>query len=535
MNQIDPSLLQSEPVESWLGQLVFAQTFGRFRSTMSSDYEDLERLVIQSRIGGLKLYHGYALGTAMLISHLRKSSPLPLLVAADLEQGLGQQIVDAPRSPAMCALGAADDDDLAYRTGRMVGQQALRLGINMPFTPLLDVPGPNETYFGVRCLSSSGRRTAALGGAFLQGLHSSGTQTVAKYFPGHGRQTILADGSAIVNVEKQLLEAESLPFRSAIRQGLDAMMVGPGAFPALDDTDWHSEARYTPAMLSNRICTELLRNQMGFQGVVISDALNLPFLRAHYSQREIAAQAVRAGCDVLMALSHPNDALTAIDGIRDALEWGWVTEESIRASFSRIMTLKARVSHLDFIGSRPLEEYTNAPGTDAELSLIEEIAKRSIQLIKGLPSGISPVPRTANLPFVSLGQHETIEKLRSDHWQPWHRTLVSPSVTFVHHAIDHFSDHLLGEVAASANEGWIVMVLLDTKPYFLHLLHQTVAWLKSSQIRIALILPIAYHQTQELSNCGDIVVWCADFYQPSRIAALNFVLGQLVVGGLGSS
>jgi beta-N-acetylhexosaminidase len=527
---IDTTLMQSQPLESWLGQMVFAQAFGRFRSTSSADYQDLEKLVTQSRIGGFKIYHGYALGTTMLLRHLRQSSDLPLLIAADLEQGLGQQIMDAPRFPAMAALGAADDENLASRAGRTIGEQALKLGINLPFTPLLDVSGPDDIYFGVRCLGSNANSNSAIGSAFIKGIQASGAISVVKYFPGHGRQRFLEDGSTLIDTPIDSLLQDNLPFSAAIRQGVDAVMVGPGAFPALDSAAWPSKAKFTPAMLSKNISSGLLRQQWGFQGVIISDALNLPFLRAQYSQRELAAQAVRAGCDILVALSHPEDALSAIGGIKDALEWGWVTEEQIWDSLIRIMSLKARIAIFESIGSCALEKSTTALGTDTELALIEEIAQKSIQLIKGLPVSLSQIPMPAYLPLISIGQHETVEKLRSDPWKPWHNIPVQPSISFQNQVIDSFSEQLLSKVISSANSGWIVMALLDSTPNFIELLRQTAARLMHSQVRIALILPISYNRVQDLLNCGDIVVWCADFYQPSRTAALNLLLHHLILG-----
>ncbi len=534
MDPKDNSLLRFSPLEEWLGQLVFAQAFGRFRSIESENYKDLEKLVAQARIGGLKIYHGYALGTAMLLRHLGQISPLPLLVAADLEQGLGQQISDTPRFPAISALGMADDEELAYQAGQTIGKQALLLGINMPFMPLLDVPSTQEQYFGVRCLGSDAKQVTKIGTALIKGLQASGVFTVAKYFPGHGRQRFLPDGCTLIEVDKEIIERDAQPFNQALKLGIDAIMVGPGAFPALDASTWISDAQSPPAMLSKPICTGMLRHQMGFQGLIVSDALNLPFLRARYSQRELAAQAIRAGCDILVALSHPKDALDSIDGIRDALDRGWVTEEQLQKSISKIAALKARTVSHQPIGSRALEDSPNAPGTDAELKLIEKIANASVKLIRGIPPHLSPITKPVSLPFIVIGGYSTVENLRADHWQPWHHTPLNSAISFSVHVLDHYSDELLKQVVDSANWGWVVMVLLENTPTFSKLLRQTASLLMQSHIGVALILPVSQAQMQELSDCGDLVVWCADFYQPSRTAALNILIHNLLLKESGS-
>lgn len=528
---IDITFMKSQSLEKWLGQMVFAQAFGRFRSISSEDYKDIENLVIKSQIGGIKIYHGYALGTTMLLRHLKGSSKIPLLIAADLEQGVGQQIIDAPRFPAFAALGSINDENLATRAGKMIGEQALKVGINMPFTPLLDVAGGKDVYFGVRCLSSNAILNAVVGNAFIKGVKDSGAISVAKYFPGHGQQIFLEDGSTRIDIPMDLLFQNCLPFLKAIQQGVDVVMVGPGAFPGLDSTPWPSKSKFTPAMLSKNICTKLLREHLGFNGVIISDALNLPFLRAQYSQREIAAQAVRAGCDILVALSKPEDALSAIEGIQDALERGWVTEDQIWNSLTRIMHLKSSIAEVESIGSQALEAYKDALGNDAELTLIEEIAQRSVKLVKRLPSGIQPIPAPVYLPFVSIGLHQTIERLRSDYWKPWHYTQIHHSIHFNNHVMDSFSEALLNNVIASANSRWVVITLIDNTPAFIDLLRQIANWLRNLDVRVALILPVSSSQLNNLVDCGDLIVWCADFFQPSRTAALNLLLRNLILEG----
>jgi beta-N-acetylhexosaminidase len=512
-------------IEQKIGQMVMAQAFGRFRSIEAAEYKALHNLVVEHHIGGFKLYHGYALGTALLLRHLECASTTPLLVAADLEEGVGQQIADAPRFPPMAALGAAGDPELARHAGRLIAQEVLRLGVNTLFAPLLDLHTAADTYFGVRCLGADPGEVRSLGMAFVQGVHEAGALSVAKYFPGHGRQAFQPDGSTLVDVKKdQLSAADWAPFRQAITQDVDAVMVSHGAFPALDPTPWGSEAGTIPASLSRRIVTDILRHELGFDGIVITDALNLPFLTREHTMREIARRAVVAGVDILVALSTVQDAIDAVRGIRDALEMELITEAQVDHSVTRIMAAKRRTRAERLDSGLGMAQDT-ALGTDETIHLIEEIAARSVCLLIAPEAGFPIKQRPIQLPVVVIGRCQAREQIQADPWQPWHAGRLPQDVSFtvleVEPKGDAFHETLQGIVGSVT-----IVILLEPGDEAVQTLQVCVRVLRTRGIRPILILPLAPRLARRLAPLGWASLWTADMRQASRLAALAVLLGQ---------
>ena len=510
-------------LQQQIGQMVMAQAFGRFRSTAAAEFCSLRGLVADHGVGGFKLYHGYALGTILLTAHLQQAAPLPLLMAADLEQGLGQQVGDALRFPPLAALGTIGDPQLARQAGQAIAADALRLGINTLFGPLLDLHTRHDVYFGLRSLGGDPLVVAELGTAFAQGVRAAGALPIAKYFPGHGRQHLLADGSSIVAAAPDALaQYDWLPFREAIRAGLPAIMVSHGAFPPLDNTCWPSAAGTVPAALSRAIVDGLLRHRFGFKGLIVSDALNLPFLRRAFSARQIARQAVAAGVDLLVALSQPQDATDAIVGVWDALEAGEIDEQRIADAAGRVLAVKAgllKVPTLLAGGTLPAESI----GTDQTLNLIETIAVRSVTVLKCPSEGFPLRQRPITVSAVVLGSVEQCHQIRSDPYRPWHTTALPQGVTV---SSASFSPDVTAELLEPMLQGSHVLLMplsIDAGER----LETLVVGLRERNVCPILLLPIAVNAARRLANLGWASVWLADSHQACRTAALALLFGEM--------
>lgn len=519
-------------IEQKVGQMILAQAFGRFRSTSGAEFVSLRNLVAHHHVGGFKVYHGYSLGTILLLSHLESSNDkAAFLIASDLEEGLGQQIADAPRFPPMAALGATGDPELARQEGRLIATEALRLGISMIFGPLLDLYSPLDTYFGVRCISADPLITASLCAEFIHGVHDAGGLTAVKYFPGQGRQVFLPDGSTRIDASyQQLREQDWFPFRTAIIEAhTDAVMVGFGAFPSLDSSPWNSDAGTVPAALSKSVITEVLRKELGFNGLVVTDALNLPFLRRRHTTRELARMAVTAGADILVALSTPQDASDAAAGILDALEMGLVTEVQIDQAVERILNAKRSIT-VQRLGTVALSEYPASVGTDETVQLIERIATQSVCLLKEPADGFPILKRPISLSAIVIGSCRAREQIRADQWQPWHAAQRVEEVEILPFWVDPEQGHsdILRQAGADDH---ILVILLEGTDTCITSLRRLIPELLSLGKKPILILPIAPRIARALSPMGWASVWIADARQASRLAALAVVLGQVQPNG----
>lgn len=516
-------------LEQKIGQMVMAQAFGRFRSIQAEEYKALQLLVEKYYISGFKIYHGHSLGTLLLTTHLNKVSKIPLIFASDLEMGLGQQISDAPRFPPPAGLGAAGDTSLAYMMGYRTALEAGRLGINHILAPLLDLHKDGETYFGARSFGGSPDTVASMGAQVTQGIVDAGGLSTAKYFPGNGKQIFLPDGSTrISRTYTQLRNQEWIPFIKEIDQSVDSIMVSFGAFPNLDSTPWDSDAGTLPAALSKSIVTRLLRDEMGFRGLIITDALNLPFLKKH-SIRTVAKYAVAAGVDILVALTKPQDAVEAMLGIYDALDQGLLEEAQIDYSVNRILRAKNRfIFHQAERSNITLIDH--ALGEDDTIRAIEMIARRSVCLLKAPKHGFPLRDIKAKLTSLVIGSSRIREQVKADSWQPWHRDENFYSSQLDWLAIEP-GQPIYFELDKSNKGAPVIIVLMEWTPTALETFNHCYNHVISQRGKPILILPIAPNYAKQIAEKGWASLWVPDFYPASRLATFAVIAGQFSATG----
>lgn len=516
-------------LEEKIGQMVMGHAFGRFRNVKETEHQQAVELISRHRIGGFKLYHGSALGTVMLVRQLGRHSSLPLLFAADLEQGTGQQIVDAPRFPPAMAIGAAGSATLAAKLGLTIAEEARWVGINTIFGPLLDLHHPADRYFGSRSLASRPEPVGRLARAQIEGIHSAGLLSFVKYFPGHGRQQILKDGSSLIRADRAELSAiDMMPFSAAFNAAADGVIVGPGAFPALDHTTWPSIAGTVPAMLSRPIVTGLLRDQLGFKGVICTDALNLPFLRAAAPARSLATQAVVAGADLLVALATPDDAIAAVNGIHDALEAGLIDEQGIDSSVGRIIDLKSRLSHSG-LPSASLDD-DRALGSADTLRLIEEIGRRSVCLLHAPPDGFPLRRRPLDLWVILIDRDRTDNMPEPDRWRPWH-SFSPPAGVSVHSVSMTPGRDRAPEFRKEVRRPEVVVALAQGDDLAVKAMRQCIHALQEQGARPILVLAVDPYLAVELAHLSWAAVWTPDLREASRGATLQALLGEFTMTG----
>jgi beta-glucosidase len=260
-------------------------------------------------VGGFILFGGPAAAVGELTADLRARSTAPLLVGADLERGAGQQFAGAISLPPAAAFGALGDLAATRRAGELTGREARALGIDWVYAPVADLDAEAANpIVGTRAYGADPAAVSAHVAAWLDGCRSAGALACAKHFPGHGRTVSDSHlGLPVVDAARAVLEADLQPFRAALARGVDAIMTAHVAYPALDPAGG-------PATLSPAIVTGLLREELGFRGLVVTDALVMAGVRgARGDEAEAALAALAAGCDILL---HPVD----VERVAAALE-----------------------------------------------------------------------------------------------------------------------------------------------------------------------------------------------------------------------
>ncbi|MCC6782617.1 MAG: serine hydrolase [Planctomycetes bacterium] len=334
--------------------------------------DTVRRHVAELGIGGVILSIGELADAPALIADLQARARLPLLCAGDFETGLAFRLRGATEFGPAMLLGAADSVPLAHAAGLWTGREARALGFHWVFGPVLDVNvNPANPVIQVRSFGEDPARVAALGSAFAEGIAEAGVVATAKHFPGHG--DVATDSHKAlprVTGDRARLDAvELLPFTVAIDRGLGSIMTGHLAVPALTGDD------ATPATLSPAVLTGLLRERLGFRGVIVTDALEMGGLAA-VSPVEAAILALQAGADLLLI---PPEPRATRDAIAAAVRSGRVPAARLDEACLRILDLKARAGLLD--GTPPRGDAMGIPTAEATATAAR-IAQFGITLLR---------------------------------------------------------------------------------------------------------------------------------------------------------
>ena len=319
-------------------------------------------------VGGFILFGGDQEHVRALTKELRIKSRVPLLIAADLERGAGQQFAGATGLPPLAAIASLGDADAVRRAARLTAREARTLGLNWDLAPVCDLDIiPENPIVGTRSLGGDSRRVALLAQAWIQACQAEGVLACAKHFPGHGRtRTDSHVGVPVVDASRaELVEHDLAPFRAAIEAGVAGIMTAHVSYPALD-------ASGAPATMSREMLQWLLRQQMRFDGLIVTDAMIMAGAIAEHGEEEAAIRALDAGCDLLL---YPND----LESVASALDRALATH---RLDAARIQTsLRRRLKWAQW--SSPPNEYRRPSGTDVLWGA--QLADRVVHVVRGTP------------------------------------------------------------------------------------------------------------------------------------------------------
>ena len=328
---------------------------------------------LQLEVGGFVLHGGDEEGVRQFTKELRRRSRIPLLIAAEMERGAGQQFSGATGLPPAAAIASLNDPDAVRRAARLTAREARTLGVNFAFAPVCDLDiEPGNPVTGTRILGSDAERVASLAATWITACQEEGVLACAKHFPGHGRTKVdpRLEVPVVSASRQELTDQDMRPFRASIDSGVAAMMMAHVVYPALD-------ASGPPATISREIVQWLLRQQLGFDGLVLTDALHSHALRPARSEAEVAVDALNAGCDLIL---EPSELEPMVEALRSARSQHRLLEENVRSSLRRRLKWAQWAS--------PPNEWRKPAAADVAWG--HRLADSVVRMVRGVRPRVSP-------------------------------------------------------------------------------------------------------------------------------------------------
>ena len=358
-----------------IAQMIITYSDGYYNGDNDNNFKRLRNLIENEKVGGIIFFKGRALEEAKLINKLQALSETPLLISQDFERGTAMRLEDGSLYPNNMGIGATRNPDLAYQMGLQIAKECRALGVHQNYSPVVDVNNnPLNPIINVRSFGEDPNLVSVMGDAMIRGLQDGKVLATAKHFPGHGDTDIDThnDLPEINNDMNRMNEVELVPFVSAIKSGVKSVMVAHISFPALDKTP------FIPATLSPEIINGLLIEKLGFNGLIITDALNMEGVTKHFNTKEVAVRCVKAGIDLILM---PQGETKTIDAIENAVKKGDISEERIDISVKKILNAKEwlKLNENKYINE---DEVLNTINNQDAQILADKIAEESITLVR---------------------------------------------------------------------------------------------------------------------------------------------------------
>jgi beta-glucosidase-like glycosyl hydrolase len=383
-----------------IGQLLSVGVNATFLNQDSEAFQTLKHQVQDLHIGGIILFRGPVYESVILVNRMQELAHYPLLISADLESGSGMRFDDTVSFPWNMAVAATGNPDYARRQGEITAREARAIGVQHVFAPVVDVNNnAANPVINVRSYGEDAADVARFAAAFTQGAQAGGVIATAKHFPGHGDTAVDSHrGLPEINVARSRLNSvELIPFEAAVKAGIGSVMVGHIALPQIDsspikplpkavkskptETDEAGEIieekATMPATMSPLI-GGILRNDLNFKGMIVTDALDMSGLTIYFSQDEAAVRALEAGADMLLK---PSDVEAAFRGVREAVKSGRLTEKRIDESARKVLAAKY---DLGLVAQRltPIESIDRTVASKEARMLATEISEHAITLVR---------------------------------------------------------------------------------------------------------------------------------------------------------
>lgn len=520
-----------------VAQLIFIAFHGAAPHSQTREYRTFVRHVRDDRIGGLILVNWsngrviqkaepYALGA--FINRMQRIARIPLIVSADFERGASMRVNGTTAFPHAMAFGATGDPAFSRYEGEVTAREARALGVQWVYYPVADVNNnPDNPIINIRSFGENPEAVAAHVKAFIAGAHSDNKNfvlTTAKHFPGHGDTAVDTHlNVATIPADKDHLNrVELFPFRAAIEAGVDSVMTAHIAVPALAPAD-------LPATLSPAILTDLLRRELGFKGLVVTDALEMGGIARGYSAGEAAVRALEAGADALLM---PGDTDAALKAVTAAVLNKRLTRTRIQESVIRILSTKERVG-LDrkrFVDLEGISDVVNSPDANQKA---QEIADRAVTLVRN-NSNLVPLAAPERTCYVTMpeGRYSTEGQVFT---QEVHKRAAMASVTPLDSGLARDAiDTALAKLAGCPN--YAVATFSSFAAY------RGTVGMPPGELGHALealiatgrpVALIALGNPYVLRNFPNVAAYLATFSNvpPSEVAAVKALMGEIPIRG----
>ncbi|HOI56340.1 MAG TPA: glycoside hydrolase family 3 N-terminal domain-containing protein [Phycisphaerae bacterium] len=370
-------------VEKTLGGLSLREKVGQLLFPMLTEQTaaplGIARYVAETGIGGGHMFGGPMAKCRRTAGEAQGAAAIPLLVSGDFEVGPGERIPEGTHLPGRMAIGAVGDERLSYEAGKVTALEATACGYNLAFGPIVDLAAVKDYQRQVDSLGRRPEEVARLGAACVRGLQDHGMAACAKHFPGDGFDDRDQHLMTLVNPlsPAEWRRQSALPFKAAIDAGVMSIMVSCIGLPSMDP-EAGDPRNPMPAVTSRYLVTELLRGELGFEGVIITDALNMGGVSYHYRERDRYRMALRAGNDILLFVRNVPRVLEDLVG---CVERGEIDEGQVEASARRVLELKARLN----LHKRAMPDEAEAQGllgSSPGRQVAQEISERSVTLLR---------------------------------------------------------------------------------------------------------------------------------------------------------
>lgn len=386
------NLVRRLTLREMVAQLIIVPFYGANPASKRREYQEYARLVGQTRVGGLILLNrvqsgmvrqAEPLGLSAFLNRMQKLAKVPLIVGGDFERGSSMRVANTTRFPHAMAYGAANDLEATRNTGAATAREARAMGVHWLFAPVADVNNnPDNPIIGTRSYGESPELVAAHVKAYIEGAHSAkrnGVLVTVKHFPGQGDTSVDTHvGLAKVGGDRERLDRlELLPFKTAISAGVDGVMTGHLFVPAVED-------REIPATVSEKVIEGLLRKELGFEGLAVTDAMDMRGLTRQFPAGEAAVRALQAGVDVLLV---PANADAAIRAVMAAIQSGRLTPARIQRSLIKILAAKHRLGLFQkrLVNLEDISEQIDAPEF---ADLAQSVAEKALATMKNESSAV---------------------------------------------------------------------------------------------------------------------------------------------------
>ena len=520
-----------------VAQLIFVAFRGTAPNSRSREYRKFMGQIRDTKVGGLILVNwsngrvmrkAEPYAVAAFLNRMQRLAKTPLMVSGDFERGASMRVDGTTVFPHAMAFGAAGNPAYSRYEGEVTAREAHALGVHWIYYPVADVNNnPDNPIINIRSFGENPQAVAAQVTAFIEGAHADKKNyvlTTVKHFPGHGDTAVDSHmNMPTITADRDRLErVELVPFKAAIAAGVDSVMTAHVAVPALSPPE-------IPATLSPAILTDLLQKELGFKGIVVTDALEMAGIVKSFSTGDAAVRALEAGADVLLM---PTDPEAVVKAVTAAVQSGRLTRRRIQESVVKILAAKERVGleHKRFVELEGIGDVVDSPESNEKA---QEIADHAVTLVRN-GGGMIPLAAPDKACYVTMpesrvsteGQLFTQEvrkiapRALVNTWDPeWSREQL---------------DEALGRMGSC--ESYVVAAFTSVGAYRGTVgmlggeLPHALEALISSGKPVALI---ALGNPYVLRNFGNATAYLATFSNvaPSEIAAARATLGEIAIGG----